>query len=132
MQVTVILLAAGQGQRMGATINKIWLSLNGKPLLQYSLAFFEQAPQVNQVIVVAQEGEIAQTEQLIAQLRLQKAGLVVAGGSTRLRSVAAALPYISCTAELVAVHDAARPLLQMADWQAVLQAASLPDYVGAV
>ena len=132
MQVTVILLAAGQGQRMGATINKIWLSLNGKPLLQYSLAFFEQAPQVNQVIVVAQEGEIAQTEQLIAQLRLQKAGLVVAGGSTRLRSVAAALPYISCTAELVAVHDAARPLLQMADWQAVLQAASLPDSVGAV
>lgn len=132
MQVTVILLAAGQGQRMGAAVNKIWLPLNGRPLLQYSLEFFEQAPQVSQIIVVAHPGEIARTEQLIARLRLNKAGLVVEGGSTRLRSVAAALPYISCTAELVAVHDAARPLLQTADWQAVVQAAGRPQYVGAI
>jgi len=132
MQVTVILLAAGQGRRMGAAVNKIWLSLNDKPLLQYSLEFFEQAAQVSQIIVVAQAGEIERTERLIAGLRLTKAGLVVAGGSTRLRSVAAALPYISCTAELVAVHDAARPLLQTADWQAVVQAAARPEYVGAI
>ena len=83
MQVTVILLAAGQGQRMGAAVNKIWLPLNGRPLLQYSLELFEQAPQVSQIIVVAHPGEIARTEQLIARLRLNKAGLVVEGGSTR-------------------------------------------------
>lgn len=49
-----------------------------------------------------------------------------------MRSVAAALPYISCTADLVAVHDAARPLLGQADWQAVLAAAARPDYLGAI
>lgn len=132
MQVTVILLAAGQGQRMGAAVNKIWLPLNDKPLLQYSLEFFEQAPQVSQIIVVAQAGEIGRMERLIAGLGLSKAGPVVEGGSTRLRSVAAALPYISCTADLVAVHDGARPLLQKADWQAVLQAAAAAEYVGAI
>lgn len=132
MQVTVILLAAGLGQRMGAAVNKMWLPLNGKPLLQYSLEFFEGSPLVSQIIVAAQAGEIAQTEQLIAALRLTKAGLVVEGGSTRLRSVAAAVPYISCTAELVAVHDGARPLLAAEDWQAVVQAASQPEYAGAI
>ncbi len=132
MQVTVILLAAGLGRRMGASVNKMWLSLNGKPLLQYSLEFFERSPLVSQIIVAAQAGEIARTERLIAGLRLAKAALVVAGGSTRLRSVAAAVPYISCTAELVAVHDGARPLLAAADWQAVVRAAGQPEYAGAV
>lgn len=142
MQVSVILLAAGLGQRMGAAVNKIWLPLAGKPLLQHSLEFFARAPQVSQIIVVAHAGELAQIERLIADLsaplcgtdiNLQgKAGLVVEGGSTRLRSVAAALPYISCTADLVAVHDAARPLLSQADWQAVLAAAARPEYLGAI
>ena len=83
----------------------------------------------------ADDGELEQIERLIAELPAElqgKAGLVVEGGSTRLRSVAAALPYISCTADLVAVHDAARPLLGQADWQAVLAAAARPDYLGAI
>ncbi len=135
MQVSVILLAAGLGQRMGAAVNKIWLPLAGKPLLQYSLEFFARSPQVSQIIAVAHAGELEQIERLIAELPAElqgKAGLVVEGGSTRLRSVAAALPYISCTADLVAVHDAARPLLGQADWQAVLAAAARPDYLGAI
>lgn len=135
MQVSVILLAAGLGQRMGAGKNKIWLPLGGKPLLQHSLEFFAASPQVSQIILVAHAGEEGQIEQLIAQCgppARGKAGLVVEGGSTRLRSVAAALPYISCTADLVAVHDAARPLLTQADWQAVLQAAARPEYLGAI
>ena len=95
MQVSVILLAAGLGQRMGAAVNKIWLPLAGKPLLQYSLEFFARASQVSQIIAVAHAGELEQIERLIAELPAElqgKAGLVVEGGSTRLRSVAAALP----------------------------------------
>ena len=58
MQVSVILLAAGLGQRMGAAVNKIWLPLAGKPLLQYSLEFFARSPQVSQIIAVAHAGEL--------------------------------------------------------------------------
>lgn len=132
MNVTAIVLGAGQGKRMGAGKNKIWLELAGKPVLQYSLERFEQAPDVRQIVVVAAEAEVAQAQALVESLGLSKAGTVVAGGSTRLRSVAAALPYISCTADLVAVHDGARPLFTEADLQAVLAAAVRPGYVGAI
>lgn len=132
MNVTAIVLGAGQGKRMGAGKNKIWLELAGKPILQYSLERFEAAPDVRQIIVVAAEAELAQAQALVERLGLSKAGAVVAGGSTRLRSVAAALPYISCTADLVAVHDGARPLFTEVDLQAVLAAAVRPGYAGAI
>lgn len=132
MQTTVVVLAAGQGRRMGADINKIFLDLGGKPVLAHSLLLFERLTQVDQIIVVAAAGEIGQIQQMVAQYGISKAGIVVEGGSTRLRSVAAALPYISCTAELVAVHDGARPLLEEADFLAVLQAASASDVSGAI
>lgn len=132
MQVTAIVLAAGQGRRMGAAKNKVWLELAGKPVLQYSLALFQAAPEVSQIIVVAAEAEVAAAQRLVAALGISKAGPVVAGGSTRLRSVAAALPHISCQAELVAVHDGARPLFTAADLQAVLAAAATPGYAGAI
>ena len=122
MQVSVILLAAGLGQRMGAAVNKIWLPLAGKPLLQYSLEFFARASQVSQIIAVAHAGELEQIERLIAELPAElqgKAGLVVEGGSTRLRSVAAALPYISCTAYLVAEQEETIQQNEKADRNAV-------------
>lgn len=132
MQVTVIVLAAGQGKRMGANVNKIFLELAGKPVLAHSLAVFEREEQVRQIIVVAASGEVEEVQALVAQYGISKAGIVVEGGSTRLRSVAAALPYISCTADYVAVHDGARPLLSAADFRAVLAAAANSEYVGAI
>lgn len=132
MQVTVVVLAAGQGRRMGAGINKIFLELGGKPVLAHSLQLFERLEQVSQIIVVAAAGEQQQIQQLIADYGIGKAGIVVEGGSTRLRSVAAALPYISCKAELVAVHDGARPLLEEADFLAVVRAAAAPGVSGAI
>lgn len=132
MNVTAIVLGAGQGKRMGADRNKIWLELNGKPVLQYSLELFEAAAEISQIILVAAAGELAAARELVRRLGLKKAGIVVAGGSTRLRSVAAALPYISCRAELVAVHDGARPLFEPEDLRRVLAAAAAPGYVGAI
>ena len=57
---------------------------------------------------------------------------MVEGGSTRLRSVAAALPYISCAVDLVAVHDGARPLISAEDFAAVLAAAEDEQVAGAI
>ncbi len=132
MQTTVVVLAAGQGRRMGADINKIFLDLGGKPVLAHSLLLFERIEAVNQIIVVAAAGEIPQVQRLVEEYGISKAGIVVEGGSTRLRSVAAALPYISCKSDLVAVHDGARPLLEEADLRAVLRAAAAPDVSGAI
>lgn len=132
MQAAVIVLAAGQGRRMGAGMNKIFLELAGEPVLLHSLRVFEQAAEVSQIVVAAAADEVAQIQALVDKAGITKAKTVVEGGSTRLRSVAAALPYVSCTAELVAIHDGARPLLTEEDFAAVLAAAARPDVVGAI
>ncbi len=132
MQTAVIVLAAGMGRRMGADKNKIFLNLAGEPVLLHSLRVFEQTPEVCQIVVAAAKDEIEQINGLLAAGGITKAKTVVQGGSTRLRSVAAALPYVSCTAKLVAVHDGARPLLTAADFLAVLRAAAQPGVVGAI
>lgn len=127
MQVTAIILAAGKGERMGLGFNKVFATLQGKPVLAHSLMLFEQTSEIHQIIVVAAKGELETVKKIAAEYHISKATNFVEGGSTRFRSVAAALPYISCTATLVAVHDGARPLLKTEDLQAVLRAAEKKD-----
>ncbi|MFD1901286.1 2-C-methyl-D-erythritol 4-phosphate cytidylyltransferase [Enterococcus termitis] len=64
----VILLAAGQGKRMGASRNKILLHLIGKPVISYSLQTFLNDPACKHIILVTQEDE----QQLLATMVKKK------------------------------------------------------------
>lgn len=132
MQTAVIVLAAGAGRRMGAKVNKVFLDLAGEPVLLHSLRVFEQSAEVSQIVVAAAADEMEQVNGIIREGGITKAKTVVEGGSTRLRSVAAALPYVSCTADFVAIHDGARPLLSQEDFANVLAAAKRSQVVGAI
>lgn len=124
MQVTAIVVAAGKGLRLGLGFNKVYAELRGKPVLAYSLETLDKNSDIGQIIVVAAEAEIDEAKALIAKYGISKATNVVPGGSSRFRSVAAALPYISCQSDVVLVHDGARPLLEEADLAAVIAAGS--------
>ena len=54
---TAIVLAAGQGRRMGTKIQKQYLELDGKPVLYYSLHVFEQSETIDDIILVVGEGQ---------------------------------------------------------------------------
>ena len=123
MQVTAIVLAAGRGERLGLGFNKVFAELSGRPVVVRSLEIFENIPEVAQTIVVSAAGEEEQIRALVEKYAIKKVKTIVAGGSTRSRSVAAALPYISCCSDWILIHDGARPLLQVADIQSLLQAA---------
>lgn len=122
MQVTAIVVAAGKGLRLGLGFNKVYAELQGKPVLVYSLETLDKNADIRQIIVVAAEDEIDNARALIAKYGIAKATNVVAGGSSRFRSVAAALPYISCKSDVVLVHDGARPFLDDKDLAAVIAA----------
>ncbi|MGI5825301.1 MAG: 2-C-methyl-D-erythritol 4-phosphate cytidylyltransferase [Bacillota bacterium] len=127
MQVTAIVVAAGKGLRLGLGFNKVYAELAGKPVLAYSLEVLERNKDISQIIVVAAKSEIDAAKEVIEKYAVTKAKNIVAGGSTRFRSVAAALPYISCKSDVVLVHDGARPLLSAADLTAVIKAGSYDD-----
>ncbi len=101
MSVTAVIAAAGSGQRLGAGGPKAFVPLAGKPLVEWSIAAFRAAPSVRSIVVACPPGHIH-------DLAGSDLG-VVDGGATRTESVSNALAAVGT--ELVAIHDAARPLV---------------------
>jgi len=127
MEMTVIVAAAGSGSRMGVGKNKTLLTLAGRPVLQWSLALFQDSAPVREIIVAAAETDMAEIRHIC--LPFSKVRTIIGGGVSRAASVAAALSRVNPDMDRVAVHDAARPLLHPEDWQALLEAAALHDAV---
>ncbi len=113
-RVVAIVLAAGQGTRMGADRNKVFLEVAGEPILLHALRPFEACPAVDEVLLVVAPGEEDACRSLLAQAGLRKAGAVVAGGATRAGSEMNGLNALRSRIEsgdigIVLIHDAARP-----------------------
>jgi len=106
--VGVAVPAAGSGQRMGGA-RKPFLDLAGEPLLKRSIAPFLADPRVVAVAVALGEDEALAPPAWLAELdpRIR----IVAGGATRAESVRHALAALPGDVDVVAVHDAARPLV---------------------
>jgi 2-C-methyl-D-erythritol 4-phosphate cytidylyltransferase len=106
---SAIVVAAGTSQRMG--FDKLTAKLAGCPVFIRTLQRFEICSEVKEIILVAHPDRLKQFGSLIADFGLSKVNRVVAGGEERHLSVAAGLQATSLTADLVAVHDGARPLI---------------------
>ena len=108
MHVTAIIAAAGVGRRLGADIPKQLLDVGGRTILERSVDAFAAHPRVQDVIVVLPP-DLATAPPSWLQSR---PGLhVVTGGERRQDSVANAFDAVSRQADVVLVHDAARPFV---------------------
>ena len=121
--VSVIFPAAGQGKRMNAGVNKVFLEMAGRPMLVRTLLKFSAVPEVGELIVVVGEDEIAAVSRLLSHVKGLKPYHVVAGGSERQYSVWNGLKRVADDADVVLVHDAARPLVTTQTIEAVIKAA---------
>jgi 2-C-methyl-D-erythritol 4-phosphate cytidylyltransferase/2-C-methyl-D-erythritol 2,4-cyclodiphosphate synthase len=105
MHVTAIIAAAGLGRRLGASVPKQLLDVDGRTILERSVGAFTSHPRVTEV-VVALPADLA-----AAPPAWLKEVTVVAGGERRQDSVANAFDAVGPHAEIVLVHDAARPFV---------------------
>lgn len=108
---TVILAAAGCGSRMGIGFNKIFLSINEKPVIAYSLEMFETIYEIKNVIIVASKDDIPLISEIVREFGYKKVKNIICGGSTRQESVLNGLLAMPADTDIVLVHDAARPLI---------------------
>jgi 2-C-methyl-D-erythritol 4-phosphate cytidylyltransferase len=107
-----IIVAAGQGTRMGGERAKQFLELAGIPIIIHTLKAFERCEVIQEIIVVLAAAEAAGFLSLAGEYGLQKVSKVVPGGITRCESVWHGLQAVrAVTAEVVAVHDGVRPLV---------------------
>ncbi len=109
--VTVIIVAAGRGNRMNSSMNKVLMPLGGQPILLHSVLAFSECARVNNLIVVAAPDEVARVEKMLIEIPKIKPWQVVLGGSERQYSILNALKAVPEETSVVLVHDGARPLV---------------------
>jgi 2-C-methyl-D-erythritol 4-phosphate cytidylyltransferase len=113
MYITAIIPAAGMGSRMNMSKNKLYINLDGKPVLYHTLKKFINNSFIEQVLVVLQEGEIEHFQNSILNLLGSKKNKIktVVGGKTRKESVFNGLKAASDKSDYIIIHDGARPLV---------------------
>lgn len=121
--ISAVLVAAGKGTRMGPNVDKLFLELNGRPVVAYTWGRLAQAASIDEIIVVVREGMQAAFAELAQKFQLRKPFRLVAGGRERQDSVWNGLAALSEDAELVAIQDAARPCTSPALIAATIEAA---------
>ena len=105
-----ILVAAGASERMGGQ-DKVLAELGGMTVLERSALALEQSDRIHEIVVVARAECMEEVSKLLHDRGLTKITMVVPGGKTRVESVQAGLENVSKKTVLVAIHDAARPLV---------------------
>lgn len=117
-----IIVAAGQGLRMGAGRRKQFLLLAGRPILAHTLCAFDNCRVIDQIILVIPAEETAFCQKNI----IEPAGLIdkvtlVAGGRRRQDSVFNGIESIGDNEGIVLIHDGVRPLVTCALIEACIQ-----------
>lgn len=118
---TAVVPAAGNSKRMGE--DKLLLPLRDGPVLLWTLRALEGCPYITEIIVVTREDLIVPVGQLCKDAALRKVRKVVVGGRTRAESVLFGIREAEPSAELIAIHDAARPLVTQGVINAVIEKA---------
>ena len=112
MKTFAIIPAAGKSRRSGQLTPKQYIKFAGKELIVYTLEVFQKNKSVNEIIVAVHPDYFALLEKVRKKYKLTKISKIVKGGKERQDSVYNALLSIDADQnDLVAVHDAARPLL---------------------
>jgi len=132
MSIYAVIPSGGVGKRINSSLPKQYVKVNGKELIAYTLEIFQKCKLIDEVIVAAQLEYFELLEDIKSKYKLTKLVKVVEGGKERQDSVYNALKEINSNAnsnDLVAVHDAARPLLSNEILETALQTAKTFDNV---
>ena len=124
-----VIVAAGSARRFGS--DKLAAALCGIPVLAHSLLAFQRSPLIREIVLTVREDALQESAQLRDRYGISKLSCVVAGGQTRAASSYAGIMSVSEKAEIIAIHDGARPLvtdriIEDAVWNAYRHSAATP------
>lgn len=123
MTVAGLVLGAGRGERLGAGEPKAFVLLAGRPLIVHAIEALLACPAIDHVVPVVPPATLERFDALRPRLTsAERVGPAVEGGARRQDSLRAGLTALG-DCSLVAVHDAARPLVRGADVARVVEQA---------
>jgi 2-C-methyl-D-erythritol 4-phosphate cytidylyltransferase len=131
MKIAVIVPAAGLGTRMGrssaeraGTSRKQFMLLEGSPIMLHTVRKFAASPRINQIVVAVRSEDLEWVREMLAREFPAALVRVVEGGNSRQQSVQNALAALDPDTNLVAVHDAVRPFIDLETIHKVLDEAA--------
>ena len=107
MNFAAVIVAGGAGKRFGSKEPKQFLLLNKKKMFEWSILAFKKLKECKQIILVVPEYKLSEMEKYKKLYKID----VVCGGKERYNSVQNGLNAVKDSRDIVAVHDAARPLI---------------------
>lgn len=106
---TAIVLSAGQGKRMGSSVQKQYIELEGKPVIYYTIKAFQDSEIIDDIVLVVGQGQISYVkEDIVDYYGFDKVCTIVEGGKERYDSVWAGLQTIENEDGYTFIHDGAR------------------------
>ena len=116
---TAIVLSAGQGKRMGTSVQKQYIELQGNPIIYYTLSVFQKSEIIDDIILVVGKDQLKYVqEEIVRKYHFTKVKTVVEGGHERYASVWQGLKareydkyYENIQDGYVFIHDGARPFV---------------------
>lgn len=119
--VWAVIVAGGSSRRLG--FDKLTADLEGRPVLFWSVSAFNECRTVDALVLVCAQGARAESEKIAREAAPLKLKAVVEGGPHRHLSVAEGIGAVAADAAMIAVHDAARPLVDCAMIERCLETA---------
>ncbi len=110
-RTVAVVLAGGTGTRLGLGIPKQLLKIAGKPIIEHTLAVFEAAPEIDEIIVLMAIGHLDEARRIVDKAGFRKVTKVIEGGDTRNATTRIALEAVGEEDCNILFHDAVRPLL---------------------
>lgn len=110
--LSVIIPAAGSGQRMGSTVPKHLLKVGGKSILEHTVTKFLGVPQLKQIVIATSRSNFEEIESMFEGIPEHIDFRIVEGGSERQYSIQNALDEVTDEVSLIAIHDAVRPFIR--------------------
>lgn len=108
---TAILVAAGQGKRMGIQMSKQFIPICGKEILAWTVDTFEKSPYIQKIIIMASQDGFSDILSMCKKYGWKKIQSVAIGGKERQDSVSNGLAELDEKTEIVVIHDAVRPFV---------------------
>lgn len=124
-----IIVAAGSGSRFGAALPKQYCLMNGRPVLMHTIENMRVALPDSQIVLVLNKDFVDYWAELCEQYSFESPCVVV-GGDSRWQSVKNAIDTIPDDAEVITVHDGARPIVDRMMVERLI--AALNDAPGAI
>ncbi|GCF93912.1 2-C-methyl-D-erythritol 4-phosphate cytidylyltransferase [Enterococcus florum] len=112
--ITAVIIAGGVGKRMGQDIPKQFITVEGKPIIIYTLESFQNHPEIDQILVVCKFGWEETLWAYIKEFKINKVRWIIPGGNKGQESINNGVQFLKefCSDEdIVVIHDGIRPLV---------------------